>query len=252
MSIPDGNSWFRLCRSHPQTRVRLFCFPFAGGGASIYRNWPTALPPTIEVCPIQLPGREERMREPAFTQVEPLCQALLPAIPPWLDRPFAMFGHSMGAVIAYELARDLELQGTPPIHLFVSGQRAPHLPLGRPTSYDLSQEAFRKRLRELKGTPEAVLQDLELMDLLLPLLRSDFELTETFRRESHTPLICPVTAFGGIDDAEVSRSDLEAWRSATVASFQLRLFPGDHFFIQSSARDVMREIAHQLAGAGPT
>jgi medium-chain acyl-[acyl-carrier-protein] hydrolase len=242
-------AWLRFHRDDARACVRLFCFPFAGGGASLYRNWASVLPPNIAVCPLQLPGREERMREPPFTQVEPLCQAVLTAIDPLLDRPVALFGHSMGAIIAYELARALQRHGRSPLHLFVSGQRAPHLPLGRPVSYNLPLEAFRHRLRELNGTPEAVLQNPEMMDLLLPLLRADFELSETYRREAHAPLTCPVTAFGGIEDVEISRPDIQAWRAATVGDFRVRLFPGDHFFLQAAARDVMREIADQLASA---
>jgi medium-chain acyl-[acyl-carrier-protein] hydrolase len=250
MSGSQHNAWFRFCRPEPLARVRLFCLPFAGGGASIYRTWPGAMAPDIDVCPVQLPGREERLREPAFRQIEPLCHALLAVIRPLLDKPFALFGHSMGAIIVYELTRMLAAQGMmPPEHLFVSGQRAPHIPLGRPISYNLPPEGFHKRLRELNGTPEAVLRDPEMMDLISPLLRSDFELSETYQRERRSPLGCPVSAFGGIDDIEVSLADLEAWRLTTVGAFRLRRFPGDHFFLPTAA-ELMREIQNQLADIG--
>jgi medium-chain acyl-[acyl-carrier-protein] hydrolase len=241
--------WFPFHNDDHEARVRLFCFPFAGGGASVYRRWGATLPASIAVYPIQLPGREERMREPAFTRLEPLCEAMLAVMAPLVDRPFAFFGHSMGAIIAYELARAFQRQGRSPVHLFVSGQRAPHRPLGRPTSYHLPLDVFRQRLRELNGTPEAVLANSEMMELLLPLLRADFELSETYSREMRAPLMCPITAFGGAEDAEISSDDIHAWRAATNSEFAVRQMPGGHFFLQTSAREMVREIGDQLASA---
>ena len=153
----DSDPWIRMFEPRPDAAVRLFCFPYAGGGASMYLSWARSMPAAVEVCPIQLPGREERFADAHFRQLEPLKSAVLEHLEPCLDKPFLLFGHSMGAIIAYEIAHALSSQGRPPAHLIVSGQRAPHIPLSRPMSYHLPEAAFRERLRELKGTPEQVL-----------------------------------------------------------------------------------------------
>ena len=246
MMASSSDGWFRFRRDSSRAECRLFCLPFAGGSASLFREWPAWLGPAIDTCPIQLPGREERLAEPAFTRAEALCEALITVLRPLLDRRYALFGHSMGALIAYQLAHDMERLGFSPAHLFVSGQKAPHLPLGRPTSYDLPPDAFQARLRELNGTPEAVLQDPEMMEIISPLLRSDFELSETFQRERRLPLSCPITAFGGTEDAEVAQAELEAWRHETRALFDLRMFPGGHFFLHGAAREITCEILGRL------
>ena len=243
--VPAASAWLRFRQSNPAASLRLFCFPYAGGSASVYRNW-TDLPPEIEVCPVQLPGRDERFREPAFTRGDALCDALVVALADHLDRPFAIFGHSMGAIIAYELTRRLQARGLSPRHLFVSGQRAPHIPLRRPQSYDLPDPAFRNRLRELNGTPEEVLQDAELMGLLLPRLRCDFELSETYAGTGGAPLSCPITAFGGAQDHEVSRTDIAAWRDLTTSAFDSGIFPGGHFYLDQEGQTLRRCIAARL------
>jgi medium-chain acyl-[acyl-carrier-protein] hydrolase len=246
---PRANPWIRFAAPDPGAALRLFCFPYAGAGASVYRGWRARLPTWIHLCPIQLPGREERIREPPFTNMDALCAALLPALAPYLDMPIALFGHSMGALIAYQAATRLREQGGSPIHLLVSGQRAPHLPLGRQPSYDLPEAAFRERLRSLNGTPELVLQDPELMDLVWPLLRADFELSECTPRQPRDPLDCPVTAFGGLDDSEVRRSHLDAWRDTTIRDFELHMFPGDHFYLAANESDLTMVLAKRLAAS---
>ena len=238
---PVSSAWLRLHQRNPAAQLRLFCFPYAGGSASVYRHW-TDLPPEIEICPVQLPGRDERFREPAFTRADALCDALVVALADYLDTPFAVFGHSMGAIIAYEFTRRLHARGSMPRHLLVSGQRAPHIPLRRKQSFSLPDPAFKNRLLELDGTPVAVLQDAELMELLLPRLRSDFELSETYARARHAPLSCPIAAFGGAQDKEVSRSDLEAWREVTTTAFDLRIFPGGHFYLDREGPALRRFI----------
>jgi medium-chain acyl-[acyl-carrier-protein] hydrolase len=246
----DLQSWFRYRRlDGGLAPVRLFCFPYAGGGASVYRDWADTLAPSgIDVVAVQLPGREDRFCEPAFSRIEPLCEAVIQRLQPLLDRPFALFGHSMGAIIAYELARRFEEAGPKVTHLIVSGQRAPQVSLGRPVCFDLPTEAFHARLRELNGTPEAVLRDPEMMSLFSPLLRSDFELCETYPREQRPPLDCPITVLGGRDDSETDRAHLEAWRTSTRGAFRLEWLAGDHFFVQSKAVEVRRVVESALAG----
>jgi medium-chain acyl-[acyl-carrier-protein] hydrolase len=241
-----SDPWIRRAQPNPKAALRLFCVPYAGGSASVFRSWGRLLPDWIEVCAIQLPGREERLGEPAFRQVDRLLPALIERLRPALDRPFALFGHSMGAVIAYELTRALTDEGQRPVHLIVSGQRAPHLPLQRPTSYHLSDPDFRERLRVLNGTPGPVLQEPELMRMVLPLLRCDFELSETYRRERAEPLDCPITALGGRDDGEVDPDGVAAWRETTRGPVEIRMFPGDHFFLHGQRAALLDTVAATL------
>ena len=240
------DSWIRCPTPHPAARLRLFCLPYAGGGASIFKNWGDALPDSIEVCAIQLPGREDRIAETPFRRVEQLLPVLLDRLRPYLDRRIAFFGHSMGAFLSYELARALTEENRAPAHLIVSGQRAPHLPLSRPKSYHLSDTGFCERLRSLNGTPASVLAEPELLSMILPLLRSDFEMSETYQRVPKTKLDCPIQVFGGDRDEEVDRAGLEAWQETTSASVKIEILPGDHFFLQSQTDALLETVERTL------
>lgn len=220
-------------KAHP--RVRLFCFPYAGGGASLFRLWSEQLPAEIEVCPVQLPGRENLFQIKPFEHLSPLVETLGSILRPYLDMPFLFFGHSMGALIGFELARHLRNSGleAAPMYLFMSGHRAPHLPDPRPPRHLLPEEAFVQELRRLQGTPEAVLQNQELLHLILPLLRADFSVCETYTYIADKPFPCPIMAFGGLDDEAVSRNELAAWQAQTCGTFKQRFFPGGHFFLHT-------------------
>lgn len=245
--------WFPYRSQRPDARVRLYCFPFAGGGASAYRGWAAALPEAIEVWPVQPPGREGRIQEPAFTRVEPLVAALAAALEPdpGGGRPFAFFGHSMGTLIAYELARALARERRPgPAHLFVSAHRAPQQPPREDPIHGLPEPEFRERLRQLNGTPEEVLEHPELMELLGPLLRADFALNETYEHRDGPPLACPLTAFGGEADPDVTPADLRLWAERTSGPFRLHVYPGDHFFLHHGPGQALREqLARELLAA---
>ncbi|NEQ21294.1 MAG: thioesterase [Microcoleus sp. SIO2G3] len=239
--------WITCPRFNPQAKLRLFCFPYAGGGAMGFRTWLERLPSSVEVCPIELPGRGTRLIEPPFTRLEPLIQAIAQVLLPYLDKPFTFFGHSMGGLVCFELARLLRRNySQSPVHLFVSGRRAPQIAEPKPPIHTLPEPEFLEELRRLNGTPEAVLEHTELIQLLLPTLRADFAVLETYVYASQPPLDCPITAFGGLQDSEVSREELEVWREQTNASFSLQMFPGDHFFLHSSQSLLLQSLSQEL------
>lgn len=213
----------------------------------MFHRWIAALAPKVDVRPIQLPGRENRMQEAAFTAIEPLVAELADALVPWLDRPYVLFGASMGTLIAFELARVLATTSIgPPAKLLVAAHRAPHLPDPGPELHRLPDATFFEELRRLHGTPDEVLAHLELRALLLPLLRADFTLCETYRFRPGALLPCPIVAFGGVEDAEVTREDLTGWREQTRGTFTLRMMSGDHFFLQRSREALISAISEEL------
>ncbi|MGL5074643.1 MAG: thioesterase domain-containing protein, partial [Waterburya sp.] len=246
--IASTDKWIIRPQSNPDARCRLFCFPYAGGGTSIFNNWSdNRLPSEIEVCSIQLPGRENRLQEPPLSRLKLLIQTLTPIITPYLDLPFTFFGHSLGAWVGFELARSLRRQNCPlPDHLFVSGSQAPQLPDLKPPIHRLPDEKFIAKIKSFNGTPEAVLQDAQLMARFLPALRADFAILETYFYAEEAPLNCPITAFGGWEDSQVNQKELSAWKQQTEAEFTLKMFSGDHFFLHSAHSDLLEAIATQL------
>jgi len=247
-TMPDGaeSRWFSVNRRSGRSAIRLFCFPYAGGGSLIYRSWLDALPDLFEIFPVRLPGREARLNDAPFKRIEPLIYELGEAILPYLDRPFAFFGHSMGAKIAFELARHLSQKGLEALHLFVSGARGPQVPRTEPPTYALPEPEFVENLRDLNGTPNEVLENPELMRLIIPLLRADFELVQNYAYNPGPPLSYPITAYGGLEDRYVLREHINAWAQETSGSFTMRMFPGDHFFINTSRLLVLQSVAQEL------
>jgi len=245
----DSDSWIAFRKPNPQARLRLFCFPYAGSGASIFRTWPDALPADVEVCPVQFPGRGTRLMETPFTQLTPLVQALTQALVPLMDKPFAFFGHSLGALVSFELARQLRRQaGVQPVHMFVSADRAPQIPQRNSPIHALPEEEFLDELRRLNGIPGKVWQELDLMQFMLPVLRADFAVYETYAYSTEAPFNCPFSIFGGLQDRRVSRGELEAWRDQTSGSFSLRMFPGDHFFLNATQPLLLQVMSEELRG----
>ncbi|WP_103667729.1 thioesterase II family protein [Pseudanabaena sp. BC1403] len=241
------NRWINYAQPNAEAVLRLFCFPYAGGGSLSFRNWSRSLPTNVEVCPIDLPGRGLRIQEPAFTQLEPLIQAIASALLPEMDKPFAFFGHSMGALLSFELARFLrDNHQRAPLHLYVSGRRSPQIPSINPPTYDLPEPEFFAELRRLNGTPAEVLDNQELMQLLLPTLRADLAVVETYVYSPKAPLDCPITVFGGDQDPEASIELLEAWRSQTSAEFELHMLQGDHFFLHNAQPDLLQLLDYKL------
>jgi len=244
-AFPD--EWVVRYRQNGQVRLRLFCFPYAGGGASIFRPWPDALPSEVEICGIQLPGREYRLSEgPAYTRLAPLVQALAGAIYPYLDRPFAFYGHSMGALVSFELARQLRrTYDRHPVCMYLAAFRAPQLPNPNVKIYHLPSEVFKVVLRA-DGVPERLLQNEELMQVMLPTLRADFELCDTYEYREEPPLDCPFLVFGGLEDVRVSAADLEAWTIHSSATCCLSMLPGSHFFLHTAQDLLLTAISQDL------
>src|SRR6266404_5241949 len=188
--------WVASYRARPESNLGLFCFPYAGGSAATFRSWQHGLPESIEAFPIQLPGRGGRLSEAPLHHLQEIIEALARALAPFFDKPFAFFGHSMGALIGLELSRWLRRErNLIPVHLFVSGRRAPQLSETEPPTYNLPEPEFIERLRRLNGTPQEVLDHPELMQLMIPLLRADFSVCETYEYKSEPPLDCPLTVF---------------------------------------------------------
>ncbi|BCL80846.1 thioesterase [Ktedonobacteria bacterium brp13] len=252
-SNPHVSVWIPYGQRKPKAGIRLFCFPYAGGGASIFRNWSEQLPAEIEVCPVQLPGRESRLSEQPFSELPPLLDALMVALSPYMDMPYALFGHSMGALICFELTRALRRStgAALPVHLLVSGRRAPHIADTDPPTHHLAEPEFIEELRRLQGTPEEVLQNAELLHILLPLLRADFALCETYTYTQEKALPCPITAFCGLYDREVPREAVAAWQKHTYNTFKTRFFVGDHFFLHKEQAALLQALAQALFAAMP-
>jgi medium-chain acyl-[acyl-carrier-protein] hydrolase len=245
-TTPTSN-WLTCPKPNPRARLRLFCFPYAGGRAATFRTWPDELPAEIEFYAIELPSRGKRIKEPPITRMEPLVRGIAGAIESLLDKPFCFFGHSMGALTSFELARLLRREGRrQPSHLFVSGAAAPQIKDAHPVTFDLPEPQFLDVLRRLNGTPREVLENDELLQLMLPTLRADFELLQVYECADEPPFSFPITAFGGLQDKEVSREDLEAWRAQTTSTFILRNFPGDHFFLNSDRSRLLWVLSQEL------
>jgi medium-chain acyl-[acyl-carrier-protein] hydrolase len=246
-TISNCNSWVICPQPNPQAALRLFCFPYAGGSSLVFRTWSDSLPTTVEVSAIELPGRGRQIQLAPFNKIEPLVDAIASQIQPYLDKPFAFFGHSMGGLVSFELARLLRKKhGISPVNLFVSGRRAPQITNSKPPIYNLPEPAFIDELRHLNGTPKTVLENAELMQLFLPILRADFAVLETYVYTPEPPLECPITVLGGLQDLEVSCDQLQAWQNQTTGAFSLHTFPGDHFFLHSAQNLVLESLAKYL------
>jgi medium-chain acyl-[acyl-carrier-protein] hydrolase len=246
--MSGDNVWVQRRETRPSSWLRLFCFPYAGGSAQIYREWSDAFPDYVEVCSIQLPGRGPRFRETPIGDVAATVDALTGAIHPYLDRPFAMFGHSMGAILAYETTRRLAAEfGCSPSHLFVSGHRAPHLPSRRRPIHHLPDDGFIAGVRALNGTPAEFFDDPELVMLCLPMLKADFRMVETYVELDGQRLSCPLSALGGDADPTVPPADLAAWHMATTGRFRSILLEGDHFYVNTARNSLIASLWRELA-----
>ena len=238
------NRWLVCPQPNLSASARLFIFPYAGGAPSSFNKWAADFPNEIEISIVHYPGRGSRFNEPPIKELFVLAEEIANAIQSDLDKPFFFFGHSLGAVLAFEVARRITSQ---PQVLFVSAYGAPHIPNPNHPIHDLSDVEFIKSLQDLNGLPAEVVSNTELMDLLLPVLRADFEAIENYQyAHSEQRLRCPIIAFGGADDSHVDRTRLDAWAYHTNNDFRSKIFSGDHFFINTARRSVIDSIVTDI------
>jgi medium-chain acyl-[acyl-carrier-protein] hydrolase len=231
----------------PGARVRLFCFPHAGAGASAYAGWPAEVGPEVEIVAIQLPGREDRAAESPLTDLDQLVRTLVPALRPYFRGDFAFFGHSGGALMAFEVARLLrDLGRKTPCELFLSGHVAPELEPPAPRIHDLSDADFTKAVVELGGTAKSLSSDEAMMGFLLPLLRADFTLWENYSHKPGAPLDVPITALSARNDAQAPIATSAAWAAHTTRRFRHELFDGGHFYLNDSGAQTARRVSALL------
>jgi medium-chain acyl-[acyl-carrier-protein] hydrolase len=244
-----ATNWTNGSQAPSTPGVTLFCFPHAGGGASAYRGWASALAPRVAVRLPQLPGRESRFREPPLTELDDVLADLYRIVAPETEQPFAFLGHSMGAVVAYELARLLRREiGRSPVHLFVSACRAPGRPqLSGPCSTLPRPEFVAEVMRRYGGIPAAILADEDYMAAILPAMRADFGILERYRMTERPKLDCPISAFGGWDDTATPLPALEDWKLHTTGAFDLEMLDGGHFYLQQKRGAMVTKILSALA-----
>ncbi len=245
----NNNNWVFCQNPNPQSVMRLFCFPYGGGGISAFNTWHKYFPENIEICAVQLPGRETRFKDPLFKRLLPLVKELVHIVRSYSDKPFAFFGHSMGLWISFELARQLRRESLPaPTHLFLSGSRAPHIPSTdpNPLHHSMPDKEFIDKLKELGGLPDELLQEPELIQLYLPILKADIEMLDSYVHIKEDPLEIPISAFGGLTDPKVSKDDIVGWGEYTHQNFSYHMLPGGHFFLHENRDELLLTISKIL------
>ncbi|MEU9992385.1 alpha/beta fold hydrolase [Streptomyces sp. NPDC048045] len=248
MTVADGSDlWLRRFHPAPDAPARLVCFPHAGGSASFYFPVSAALQNDSEVAVLQYPGRQDRRNEPHVDDIGELADRIAPLTEPLFDRPVVFFGHSMGAIVAFEVARRLQGRGHTPAMLFVSGRRAPSTHRVE-NVHQRDDDGLMADVKALSGTDTQVLGDEEILRMVLPAIRSDYRAIETYGPEDGT-VDSPVTALIGDDDPKSTVEEADAWRAHTTAAFRLQVFGGGHFFISSRAAEVTQVLREGLRGA---
>jgi surfactin synthase thioesterase subunit len=245
----EPSLWFPYRPDDTPAGLRLFCLPPAGGGASGYRAWLGAFGRRVEVVPVQLPGREGRLGEEPVGSAAELVERLVEPVLAHAGAHFALFGHSMGALLAHDLAYALSERGRPPTHLIVSAHLPPHLVHQHRwelSAADMSDVDLRAYLEEQVGTPPAILDLPELMDLVLPILRADLGLCQSYRHTPRPPLPIPITALGGDNDPVVTGDLLARWSERTSGGFRLRILPGNHHYVYDDVAAITGAVSSAL------
>lgn len=240
--------WVVIPKPQPQAKFRLVCFPYAGAGPVVYRAWPDLLPGGVEVIILHYPGRESRFRETPLNAMPALVTALSAALTPFCDRPFAFFGHSLGGLVAFELARQLRRAGQPqPQHLFISSRRAPHLPEPLSPIHALEDTAFTAAVQQrYSGIPDVILQDPELLALFLPVMKADFAILETYQYTPEPPFDYPISVYSGEQDQGVTPQALAEWQIHSQHAVTVQSFPGDHFYLQGQRQPLLQSISNEI------
>lgn len=240
-------SWIWRPKPNEQAGLRLFCIPHAGGSAMVFRTWPQDLPDSVEVCGIELPGHGKRIREAPYSRLRTLVVAIVEAMRPYLDRPYALFGHSFGALVCFETARELQNpKALSPAHLCISGAKAPQLITDGTQFHRQPDARLIDEVRRLGGTPDAILENEEMVSAMLPAIRADYEILETYVYSDAAPLSCPILGMAGAADSEVDRASLQTWAEHTSDGFKMAIFPGDHFFLYQSQAQVLQTLRMAL------
>ncbi|MEU3962680.1 alpha/beta fold hydrolase [Streptomyces buecherae] len=245
----DPQTWIRRFHPAADDAVRLVCFPHAGGSASFYFPVSAQLSPAVDVRAVQYPGRQDRRAEPTIDDLHRLADALVPALGPLADRPLAFFGHSMGAVVAYEVALRLAAAGAPPlVRLFVSGRRAPSR-VRAESVHERDDQGIVAELQRLSGTDAGLLDDPETRAMILPAIRGDYRAIETYRVTPGSTVRAPLSVLVGDSDPQVTLDEARAWSEHTTGPVDLRVFSGGHFYLSERSGEVIRLVADELANA---
>ena len=247
--MPERNRWVSERNRVEGSRIRLFCLPHAGSGAAAFNSWKRIFPSLVEVCPILLPGRETRLDEASYSDCDLLIRDMTDALSNWFDKPYAIFGHSMGALLAFEMAQTVRSRGLrEPRYLFLSGRIAPHLAQAQRPIHQLPHDELIAELEaRYGGLPREILQDPEMLEIFLPILRTDLTLIETHCYRERPRLRCPIMVSAGVHDVTVSNESLAAWRIHTVERVEVHWFSGGHFYLTGDSRaSLLEKIAEKM------
>jgi pyochelin biosynthetic protein PchC len=243
--------WLTRFTDRPDAATRLVCFPHAGGGAPAFYHWAHLLPPDIDLAAVQYPGRLNRMGEPCLTEMDDMTAGICRALAQDGGGPLVLFGHSMGALVAYEVAGRLSSDGWHPVERLIVSAHPHPAATPRTSLHRAPDEALCAELRRLGGSDPSALQDDRLRPLVLALIRRDYQLVETYRHRARPKLACPVTGFAGDSDSEATPDQMRAWAEVTTAGFDLRVFPGGHFYLNPAREAVVAAVVEVLTAVCP-